>query len=327
MHLKIKFIMKIISSLLVIITMFSINSIAQNLVPNPSFEDTVSCPTMFGQVTKCKYWYDVRNTPDYFNECCVIPQVGVPNNVLGYQFPNSGNAYMGFYTLYGQPDTNYREVIGTSLTTPLVIGTKYYITMLVSLSGNFFQGIRTASNKTGILFSTYDFISSPPPINDFSQVFTDSIITDTLGWTTIRSTFVADSNYSFISIGNFFHNYLTDTIHLTFANGNAYYYLDDLCISDDSLFCELWTGLMNHDINEIKIFPNPASNLIHIENIPWGCLQIDIINVNGRIEDSILLNYRSFTTIDLTKLSQGLYLLNFKFQKKNISKKILHISN
>ncbi|MBK7390076.1 MAG: hypothetical protein IPI23_13700 [Bacteroidetes bacterium] len=39
---------------------------AQNLVPNPSFEDTINCPFSVNQFAYCDHWNKYRETPDYF---------------------------------------------------------------------------------------------------------------------------------------------------------------------------------------------------------------------------------------------------------------------
>src|ERR1700722_4176269 len=67
---------------------------AQNLVPNPSFEDTVSCPTSVDEVYRAVAWSSFGETPDYFNSCG-IDEVGVPKNELGYRSAATGHAYCG----------------------------------------------------------------------------------------------------------------------------------------------------------------------------------------------------------------------------------------
>lgn len=58
-----------------------------NLVPNPSFEDTVSCPNYANQIDKAVGWHASRNTPDYFNGCdWLTSNQSVPNNFRGYQY-------------------------------------------------------------------------------------------------------------------------------------------------------------------------------------------------------------------------------------------------
>ncbi|MBK7964032.1 MAG: hypothetical protein IPK10_01055 [Bacteroidetes bacterium] len=65
-----------------------------NLVPNPSFEDTVYCPFGTDQLDACANWLNFCNSPDYFNACS-NPAFGVPNSVFGYQYAHTGNAYAG----------------------------------------------------------------------------------------------------------------------------------------------------------------------------------------------------------------------------------------
>jgi len=48
---------------------------AQNLVLNPSFEDTILCPDALDQVNRSQYWINPTNsTPDYFNSCYDVVQ-------------------------------------------------------------------------------------------------------------------------------------------------------------------------------------------------------------------------------------------------------------
>src|ERR1035438_9743087 len=71
-----------------------------NLIPNPSFEDTLSCPNGQGQVYKTPPWFDpTMDTPDYFNQCYSggLTNVHVPDNFEGYQFARTGVAYAGFF--------------------------------------------------------------------------------------------------------------------------------------------------------------------------------------------------------------------------------------
>src|ERR1700740_3594612 len=101
-----------------------------NLVPNPSFEDTVGCPQGQDEIDKSIGWSSYRYTPNYFNSCDQSNYISVPDNFAGYQFAASGNAYSGFvaylsHTLVGV--NNFREFIGHSLFSPLSIGTKYFV--------------------------------------------------------------------------------------------------------------------------------------------------------------------------------------------------------
>lgn len=223
---------------------------AQNFVDNWSFEDTVMCPWGLTQIQNSQGWVVNRGTPDYFNECNqgsgTGPQnVNVPQNVIDYQFAKSGVAYSGLLT-YSTFVPNVREMMGTILNQPLQIGQMYFVSFYVSRALNHSANYRAdvANNKIGVQFTTY---SQEPPnvpnLNNISQVYTDSIITDTLNWVQIKGSFVADSNYQYISIGNFFDGASTQFIQYDSLYTVAYYYIDDVCVSPDSLYCDLLSGI------------------------------------------------------------------------------------
>ncbi|MEO5673182.1 MAG: hypothetical protein ABIQ74_00910 [Chitinophagales bacterium] len=106
---------------------------AQNLLPNASFEDHTSCPTMAGQVDSVTHWFQVTESPDYFNSCSPISSLSVPNNLFGYQLPVYGDAYCGMWCY--NPSPNSREYIGTELDNPLVIGQQYFVSFNINLAG------------------------------------------------------------------------------------------------------------------------------------------------------------------------------------------------
>jgi hypothetical protein len=291
----------------------------QNLVPNPSFEDTVSCPVFGGQVNLAVGWHAVATTPDYFNACTTTSAFDVPLNTCGYQYPATGQAYVGLDT-YDVIDTTYREIIGAFLTSSMIIGIKYFVSFKASFSAGIFQAINIAANKLGILFSTVDYLSNPPPINNFCQVYTDSIISDSLNWTTIKGSFIADSAYSFISIGNFFQNFFTDTIHLNPTNHTrAYYYIDDVCVSTDSLTCNSTVG-----INELKnqddliLFPNPFTDKVNITIKRNELLEVSLYDVTSRkiFNQSFTIPIAIGTiSINTEQLAKGIYL--YEVRNKN----------
>ena len=61
-----------------------------------------------------------------------------------------------------------------------------------------------ATNKFGILFSTVPYSkNNTPAINITPQVISSQIITDTIDWINISGSFIADSTYNYIILGNF----------------------------------------------------------------------------------------------------------------------------
>jgi hypothetical protein len=287
---------------------------AQNLVPNPSFEDTVSCPIGGYEVDKCVGWSSYSGSSDYMNSCST-GSVSVPNNWAGYQPAATGNAYCAIVT-YVSAIPNYREHIGRMLSNPLSIGIKYFVSLKIALSIDSIFESNCATNKMGIMFSTIPYdVSHPSPITNNPQVHSDSIITDTLNWTLISGSFIADSAYNYIIIGNFFNDNLTDTIRM--ANGSlddAYYFIDDVCVSTDSLTCNATVG-----INEVKntddfvLFPNPFTDKINITTKRNELVEVNFFDVTARkIFNQSFINS---TSINTEQLAKGLYL--YEVRNKN----------
>lgn len=149
-----------------------------NLVLNPSFEDTISCPSAAAQITRANGWSSYSGTPDYFNSCATLSsQISVPNNFGGYQQAVSGAAYAGFIS-YGSFLPNMREFIAGTLTAPLSIGIKYYVTFKINLPVNPSMNINCASNNLGVLFSTiaYGSCNGCLPVPKTPQLYISNIV-------------------------------------------------------------------------------------------------------------------------------------------------------
>lgn len=59
-----------------IVTILNVN--AQNIVPNPSFEEYEGCPNSVADFSVSN-WFIPLYSPDYYNSCSTF-MVGVPNN-------------------------------------------------------------------------------------------------------------------------------------------------------------------------------------------------------------------------------------------------------
>lgn len=283
-----------------------------NFVPNPSFEDTVYCPYGVDQMDACLGWASYRNSPDYFN-ACGTNGFSVPNATWGYQFANSGVAFaaVGTYRrINSSSGPNYREVIGTSLSTALQIGTKYYFSFYaVRADSLIFTGF--SSNNLGVKFLTNSYSKiSPIPINNFSHLKFDSILFDSVNWTKISGSFIADSNYNHIAIGNFYNDILTDTFSTILNPEFALYYVDDVCVSTDSIYNNTWTGIINIKKEDNLIWPNPSTSYINF-SFSEDYDELQVVDVHGRIiiaESNISRKGR----IEIGFLFSGVYFLIIK---------------
>jgi hypothetical protein len=317
---------KILVCLLFFISCFSQAQI--NLVPNPSFEDTVACPNNQGQASYAIGWYETGSA-DYFNICSVNANFSVPYNWGGYQQPASGNAYCAL-SIYADREycPNCREYIGTNLNSPLLIGTKYFVSFKVNLSLMNSLQVNCASNNQGALFSTQQLnISNPLPITYNPQINSANRITDTVNWVRISGSFVADSVYAYILLGNFFQDASTDTLIMNGSNlCDAYYFIDDICVSTDSLFAAHYSyiglGLINIE-KSVRIFPNPTTSYALVQNNSNLVMDCEIYDELSKKIKSFYLEPYSEMEIDLSNFSSGIYCFTAKIQNNILTKKIV----
>lgn len=246
-----------------------------NLVPNPSFELYNQCPFSGSQSYEIQNWTNFGGTPDYLNTCVpTLYGVSVPENFGGFQEPFSGNAYVTLSCWNNSPQPNFREFIGTKLIDTLIVGTKYFVSMKVApCFRNPNEGLGFVMiNNFGFSFTREPLDSTIALATNNCQVYTSNVITDTILWTTVKGSFIADSAFIYLSLGNFMADSLTsiDTNYISGYNmvsKEAYYYFDHICVTDDSLFNEEFSiDLTNYKQNNtLKVFPNPVHDYFEIE--------------------------------------------------------------
>jgi len=311
---------------------------AQNLVPNPSFEDYTDTVIAGDTFCNCTQWYTPTNgTPDYFNSHNYGQIGGVPSNYMGYQYPHTGNAYWGFQVIVIDPSwpatKNAREYIQTKLLDSLHKGIKYCVSFYVSLadSANYAtDGIAAyfsdnAVSHFGTLFQYLDTLNYNP------QVFNPhgNIITDTKNWTLISGSFIANGGEQYITIGNFWDDANTDTL---FVGGGyrgsapaSYLYIDDVSVSADTSTC-LSTAIdeVSNKEDLITVFPNPATNTITIEFPKAVVSNIAIYNLLGEEVYSTTNNKQQTTNnIDVSALPSGVYFIKATTEKGVVVRKFI----
>ena len=75
----------------------------------------------------------------------------------------------------------------------------------------------------------------------------------------------------------------------------------------------------NFIFNEIKIFPNPVSTILHIDSQNIEISSIEVMNISGEQVQEINGDLKS---LNLTGLSSGIYLINLYTSHGNVVKKI-----
>lgn len=308
----------------------SVLGYAQNLHPNGSFEQYSSCPNGGSQINYSIGWFAFSGTPDYFDSCSAPGFVSVPYNIAGIRYAADGGAYCLLQS-YIEGDSVYsnyeREIVGGQLSTPMVIGQKYYVSFKVSLILKSDLGANLATNKLGALFSTVSYSNTDSstivPVNNFAHIYTDSVINDTTNWTMISGSFVADSNYNYISIGNFF-KYQNMTIITRISTPwvpTAGYFVDDVRVSTDSVFTVSNIELINNT-KSFSIYPNPSSGMgrIKLPNAQSNSV-IFVYNLLGQVVYSSVI--KTNDNIDFSFLNNGLYNIVINNSSIQYSTKLL----
>lgn len=309
---------------LILFVLLTLSVKGQNLIPNPSFEDTIQCPQFYGDIdASCEYWTSFKGSADYMHNC--FP--GVANDLAGGKMPHTGEAYAGFIT-YGITTPDFgREHLAVELLEPLIIGEKYYVSFYASV-GYTPLTHNIATNNVGIMFTTYvysDLMLEIPNIN-FSHINETSIISESETWVQVSGSFVADSAYNYMVIGNFYDDEYTDTLNLPFifVSQRAYYCVDDVCVSTDSLYTDTWLGINENRFlkNSVSIYPNPASDYLKIvSDLPID--MITLYNNMGRKIKEIKLQNVNTAEININYLNSGLYFVQIDSKNSTIVEKII----
>lgn len=320
---------------------FSSSLLAQNLVPNPSFEQYNFCPYTSDMVRLGAVigWTNYSCTPEYYNSCATWWGVAVPTNGFGYQEASTGNAYCGFYAYQAVSPYNIREYVGGQLSSPLIIGTKYYVSFKVNLALDSATDANSAVNNLGVLFSSALYSDSSSSVcnstfmKNFAHVFSLSVITDTLNWTTVSGSFIADSAYQYIIVGNFFDDANTTVTPLIDTNvvgwSASYYFIDDVCVSTDSLTCNGTNGIQNFlPQNNFNIYPNPASDntILYLPPATNNLIvEVTLVDTYGKKilsnQSKIQNNKIIFRRPD--QVSPGLYFMTININGNTLTQKII----
>jgi gliding motility-associated-like protein len=206
----------------------------QNLIPNPSFEEYNSLPSGKSGISsgKCKDWFAVKRTPDYFHVNATSPAAGVPNNSWGYIGTHSGLAYAGFINWCNY---NCREYISVELKDTLEVGKEYEFTCYIS---NVNQWI--LSNAQGALFSVdhpMNLYANEPGLNQNwiikePHYYNPNLLLITGSWQEMKFRFVATRPYTYLTIGNFFvvGDLREKVIINSPENGISITYIDDVSL-------------------------------------------------------------------------------------------------
>ena len=252
-----------------------------NLVPNPSFEDTIYCPVGLADWGSVKNWYaPTGGTSDYFNSCnSSLSLVGVPANFVGNQYARTGNAYGGFAAAIDS--SNIREYIQIKLNQSLILGQEYSFSCFVSKADSAPVciteiGIALSSSPIGGAYGT------PIPFSPQITSPVNNFMCDQINWTEIKGNYVALGGEQYLTIGYFKYDVDADTLIVSSPPfGNylffSYYFVDDVSLIENNIIIPNIFSPNNDGVNDLwKINNLPQGTHVQIYD-RWG---IEVLGIN-----------------------------------------------
>lgn len=229
---------------------------AQNIIPNPGFDDLTECPFDVGQILFTESWSSASNgTPDLYNECSIGPFLQVPyagRSIDSYQLPRSGTGYSSIVVYNNNNSasgsTGNSEYIEAPLSEPMQAGKVYYLEFYVSpdftpiRNNGFTDAVGMALSDT-FYYREIRAMEALPLEPDIENRGT--VIKDTVGWTRISGCYAANGGEKYAIIGNFrsTNETLVEFKNPTFPFLNSFY-IEDVLITpfdplpDTILLCE-----------------------------------------------------------------------------------------
>ncbi len=254
---------------------------AQNLIPNHSFEEYDTCQVLndvYYPETGPLGWFSAGWTPDHFMSCQPNGSFnGVPLNMVSYQYPQDGECYAGVITYH--QNVEGREFFMVELSEPLMQGQTYYASFYANAAwGGYEQHpqVWVATSHIGMLFTTeprqWEYNDPVPTPGNFAHVYHPWVIADTVDWILVSGSFVADSAYAYVMIGNHFDDATTDTLHLgvSIQYAKAMTLIDNVCVSPQPDGCPIALSLSDSSLDDMVLFPNPATSELVLRGSPYG---------------------------------------------------------
>jgi len=302
---------------------------AQNLVPNPSFENYsnafcgIQAPPDFNQIMN-DWANPTLASPQVFftniSDTCYnfqpFSQYSGPIGIKGNQSPRTGNAMVGLWS-YTIPNFNVRQYVQVGLTNPMITGNTYVIEFYVSLA----DSMELSIDKIGAYLSVNEPMhTNNGPLNYIPQVLSSNFIDDVTNWVLIADTIVAQDAYSNITIGNFYDDNSTNTIANSTSSGavgtyGAFYFIDDIRIEEVNT-----NGVKYLLDDQLLLYPTNVTDILNIK-IPFNSW-VKIHNSQGQIIYSQNIE-NGLKEINTSNFPKGIYLVSFQNGSKTLTRRIV----
>ena len=289
---------------------------AQNLIPNPSFEDTVHLNFDFKEAND---WFHPTNSESeyytvFHNQ--KRPDWGVLQNLIGYQNAKSGRAYIGLrmYPLDNNIVAQKRDYIQAKLINSLKSDSVYCFQIYVSLSDS---SQYASKNQLGVFFSQNQISEN----TDFHLPYTpqiivspDDYIVDKVKWLRFDFEYTASGGEEYITIGNFNDTTGIDTLFVgggeQFWQKTTYYYIDDLYLGHCDSLPDTTIGIIENELKQkLQLYPNPVGRQFYLTYSGQEQLHFQLYNLMGQKVEAAVQEEGNRYRFSSGHLPKGVYLL------------------
>jgi hypothetical protein len=228
-------------------------------------------------------------------------------------------------TYWQSGTTEYREWIMAPLQEHMVVGQTYYCSFRANAAfgGNYtYPQFWLANDKVGMRFTTTAMnpwnVNDPYPLPpNQAQILYPQILSDTVGWTLVSGSFVADSAYQYVMIGQFFSNALTDTLQFS-PEGVPWYWLpraytlvDAVCVTTNPEGCDFGQGVGEGEPMVPVLFPNPAQDHLVVSQREGA--EAQVLDAVGRLLWQGLVTSDRWV-LDVGSWARGAYLFRMAYR-------------
>ncbi len=292
---------------------------SQNLIQNPSFEDTLV--GSFGLISAPFWDTPSLGSSDFIHPATIDP-FKAPSNIGGFQNAKKYDGYYGI-SVFSRNRTNSREYIQNELLSPLVKDSSYCIQFYLSLGDSMRYALK---NKLGVYFATQKLnfqIQTTLPLIPVINFNDTSYFVEKREWIKVSSSYKAIGGEQFIIIGHFENDRNIDTLQINGGDKSehkhVYYYLDDFYLGHcDSVPIDSDIGLFEFAKKKetLAIYPNPNTGTFRIKNVQ-DIAVLSIYSIQGKLLQEINSPQK---TIRL-KAPIGLYLVVARLKQGGILRK------